>query len=168
MKNGKSLFSKNNSAMEKLIYKYCTEEYIIDGVKTYIIPKERYDELYHDIEVSDIPLKEHNLSFIRYIESIDIPELCLSIVSLYKGNLKYFVSCYEYDGKLYHVSLTTGWICLECRHPNTFDGIYAMPMYEDDACFLPLDVIPEIPSVFKKIPCQKCGKPLNRRFLKIR
>ncbi len=112
MKDGKSLFS-NNSAMEKLIYKYCTEEYIIDGVKTYIIPKERYDELYHYVEISDMPMKE--------------------------------------------------------RHqPNTFNNITLMPMYESDICFLPLDVIPEIPPIFKKIPCQKCGKPLNRRFLKIR
>ncbi|MDE6666273.1 MAG: hypothetical protein K2K14_08840, partial [Ruminococcus sp.] len=75
------------------------------------------------------------------------------------------IPCYKYDGKLYHVSLKNGWVCLECRQPNTFNNITLMPMYESDIDFLPLDVIPEIPPVFKKIPCQKCGKLLNRRFL---
>lgn len=154
--------------MKKLIEKYCEKEYIIDGVKTYIIPEKHYNSLCHDIEISDMIIKEQHLSFIRYIEEINIPELYLSIVSLYRGNLQYFVYCYEYDGKLYHVSLRTGWVCLECRQPNTFDGIYAMPMYEDDPIFLPLDAKPEIPPVFRKIPCQKCGKMLNRRFFKIK
>ncbi|MCM1507643.1 MAG: hypothetical protein NC177_10990 [Ruminococcus flavefaciens] len=154
--------------MKKLIEKYCTERHTINGVKTYIVPSEHYKNIYHDIEVSDIPVKEHCLSFIRYIENSDIPELLLSIVSLYRDNVQYFVYCYRYDGKLYHVALTNGWLCLECRQPNAFDGVYAMPMHEDDPTFLPHDVTPEIPPVFKKIPCQKCGKLLNRRFLKIK
>ena len=151
-----------------LIKKYCEKEYIIDGIKTYIIPEKHYDRLYHDIEISDMIIKEHHLSFISYMKEINIPELYLSIVSLHRDNVQYFVYCYEYDGKLYHVSLKTGWVCLECRQPNTFDGIYAMPMYEDDLAFLPLNVTPEIPPVFKKIQCQKCGKMLNRRFFKIK
>ncbi|MDE6672936.1 MAG: hypothetical protein K2K16_12205 [Ruminococcus sp.] len=154
--------------MKKLIGKYCEKEYIIDGVKTYIIPEKYYDKIYHDIETSDMISKEHHLSFITYIKNINVSELYLSIVSLYRDNLQMFVYCYEYDGKLYHVSLKTGWVCLECRQLNTFDGIYAMPMYEDDHTFLPLDVTPEIPPVFKKIPCQYCGKFLNRRFFKIK
>lgn len=159
----------NTPAMEMLIYKYCTEENIIDGVKTYIIPKERYDEFYHDIKISEFfnIMKEHSLSFIKYIKEINIPEICLSIVCQHGGNVYYLVPCYKYDGKLYHVSLKNGWFCPECRQPNTFDGIYAIPMYEDDLTFLPLDVTPEIPPVFKKIPCQKCGKPLNRQFMKV-
>ena len=150
------------------IKKYCEKEYTIDGVKTYIIPEKHYDRLYHDIETSDMISKKLHLSCINYIKEINIPELYLSIVSLYRDNLQMFVYCYEYAGKLYHISLQTGWVCLECRQPNTFDGIYAIPMYEDDLTFLPLDVIPEIPPVFKKIPCQYCGKFLNRRFFKIK
>ncbi|MDE6426518.1 MAG: hypothetical protein K2K89_10355 [Ruminococcus sp.] len=151
-----------------LIKKYCEKEYIIDGVKTYIIPEKHYDRLYHDIEILDMIIKKLYLSFINYIKEINIPELYLSIVPLSKYAIYMFVYCYEYDEKLYHVSLKTGWVCLECRQPNTFDGIYAMPMYEDDHTFLPLDVTPEIPPIFKKIPCQKCGKMLNRRFFKIK
>ena len=150
------------------IKKYCEKEYTIDGVKTYIIPEKYYNKIYHDIEISDMISKKLHLSSINYIKEINIPELYLSIVSLYRDNLQMFVYCYEYDGKLYHVSLRTGWVCLECRQLNTFDGIYAMPMYEDDHTFLPLDVTPEIPPVFKKIPCQYCGKFLNRRFFKIK
>ncbi|MDE6093114.1 MAG: hypothetical protein K2G14_08485, partial [Ruminococcus sp.] len=99
--------------MEKLIYKYCNIEYTIDGVKTYIIPKERYDELYNDIEISDMPLKERHLSFIKYLKEINIPEIYLSIVFAYRGHLYDLIPCYKYDGKLYHVSLKNGWVCLE-------------------------------------------------------
>lgn len=163
------MIQKNNSVMKKLIHRYCTEKHIIDGVKTYIIPEERYDEIYHDIEISELSdtIKKHGLYSVKHLKEIDISEIFLSIVFAYRGIMYDFIPCYKYDGKLYHVSLKNGWFCLECRQLNTFNGIYAIPMSEDDLTFLPLDVTPEIPPVFKKIPCQKCGKPLNRRFMKI-
>lgn len=162
----KPLFRKNDSAMEKLIYKYCTEEYIIDGIRTYIIPKERYDEVYHEIEISDFSetIKELNLSFIDMFRQTDIPEIYPSIAY---SHIYMFVHLYKYEGKFYHVALRTGWVCRNCYQPNKFN-IAAMPMYESEIDFLPYDVTPEIPPVFKRIPCQKCGKPLNRRFLIIR
>ncbi len=155
--------------MKKIIHKYCTEEHTIDGVKTYIIPKECYDELYHDIEISELCdiMKKHSLYSVKYLKETDISEIFLSIVFAYREIMYDFIPCYKYNEKLYHVAFKTGWFCLECRQPNTFNGIYVIPMSEDDPLFLPLDVTPEIPPVFKKMPCRKCGKPLSRRFMKI-
>lgn len=152
-----------NSFMEKIINRYCTQEHIIDGIRTYIIPPEYYDDIYRDTEVSDISAKDLLLSHIDFYRRTPVDKLYLSAVYLLRKKMYISADCYEYDGKLYHVAVKSGWVCLECRKPNTFDGWCAMPQYEDDADF----PICEVPPIFQKIPCRYCGKPLNRRFLKL-
>lgn len=159
------MYSRNNynSTIEKLINRYCTKEYIIDGVRTYIIPPEHYDDIYRDTEVSDISTKNFIMSHTNFYRQIHIDKLYLSITYLPDYTMYIFIDCYEYCVKIYHVTVKSGWICPECRKPNTFDSWYAMLQYEDDISFPPC----KVPPVFRKIPCQYCGKPLNRRFLKL-
>lgn len=108
-------------------------------------------------------IKEYIMSHINFYRQIYIDKLYLSITYLPDYTMYIFVDCYEYCVKIYHVTVKSGWICPECRKPNTFDSWYAMLQYEDDISFLPC----KVPPVFRKIPCQYCEKPLNRRFLKL-
>lgn len=74
----------------------------------------------------------------------------------------------EYEDRYYHVFIRESWLCRECRHVHR--GIVIMPMAEADAIFLdkPYFMEFDIPTFFKKLPCESCGRPLQNHLIIIK
>lgn len=146
------------------ISEYCDKELIIDGLKTYIISPRYYEEFLRDVELlQNLGIRECFYDFIRCMmgNTFAIREIKIGFAIVLHENRKICrwepVNVYE---DAYHVFIRTSWMCIDCRHFH--EGIIMMPMAESDACFLDKKMWNNysIPSICKKIKCEKCGREL--------
>ena len=161
--------------MESL-QKYCMNKIIIDGLKTYIVPFEYYENIQHDTEL----LEELGINndIIRNAISLMIKNTKLNhkikihLAFVRHENRKIHiwepVNVYEHENHFYHVSVGRAWLCRKCQHVHM--GNIIMPMAEADTIFLERQYLNSfvVPDIFKKIPCEKCGNLLQRHLLIIK
>lgn len=158
----------------KLLQDYCANELVIDGLKTYIISSEHYEYLLHDTELTEqlgISGFSAAKKFIpRMIEHVkQFNEIKIHFAFVQHENRKICiwepVNVCEYENNFYHVFIRDSWLCRECGHIHS--GEIIMPMFEADGVFLDGSSIwaSDIPAIFHKIPCEKCGKLLQNHLL---
>lgn len=163
---------EQNVVIEEL-ERYCLRICCIQGLDTYIISPQNYDALLADRKL----LKQFYSTWVeetlRNLIQIaaDVPDGRLyPAVVRHKNRWKKFewepVLCYQNRDVFYHVFYRNSWMCRECGH--ILHTSIIMPMAEADAVFYSgvernhIEVAP----FFQKIPCTKCGRPLqNHLFL---
>lgn len=159
-----------------LLHEYCISELVIDGLKTFIISPERYEDLLHDrklldqLSISDIT-KEFILRYIEYAKQISEIKIYFAFVQ-HENYVKSFmwepVNVCKFGDDFYHIFIRSNWLCRECGHEHL--GKIIMPMFEADGVFLDMRNLKTaaIPAIFNKIPCEKCGKLLQNHLLIIK
>ena len=160
----------------KLLQEYCIDELIIDGLKTYIISPEHYENLLHDtmlleqLSISDVG-KEFIPRMIEYAKQISEIKIYFAFVQ-HENFAKRFmwepVNVCKFGDDFYHIFIRNNWLCRECGHNHL--GKIIMPMFEADSVFLDKRNIrtAAIPTIFNKIPCEKCGKLLQNHLFIIK
>lgn len=172
---GKEAASKMNCKTEEivnLLTKYCIKVCNINGLDTYIISPQYYADMLADIKLMDnlsvsifvsVDAIKHFINIVKIVDN----QLFLAFVH-HKNYIERFawwiVNCYEHEKIFYHVHYRDSWLCRECGH-----SLYAhiiMPIDESDPTFYSEtdNLYPEISSIFKKIPCPKCGKRLQNHL----
>ena len=159
-----------------LLQEYCANELVIDGLKTYVIFPEHYEKLLHDTKLLEHlgisgTGKEFISKYIEYTKQISEIEIYLAFVQHENLKIRYMwepVNVCKLGNDFYHVFIRGNWLCRECGHNHL--GKIIMPMFEADGVFL--DVrnrrVSDIPSIFKRIPCEKCGQLLQNHLLIIK
>lgn len=160
----------------KSLQKYCMNEFIIDGLKTYIISPEHYENVLHDTELLEElginnDIWKNAISFmLENIKQIHERKIHLAFVKHENWKIHIWepVNVYEHDKHFYHVSIGNAWICRKCRHVHR--GKIIMPMAEADGIFLERKYLNSfvVPDIFSKIPCEKCGELLQNHLLIIK
>ena len=156
----------------KSIGDYSEKELVIDGIKTYVISPDHYEEFLKDDEL----LKSLDIRGVLYdvipamMENAkQIRDIKIGFAIALHNNRK---SCRWEPVNVYedvcHVFIRSSWMCRNCGHKH--DGIIIMPMAEADAIFLERKELQnfEIPELFGKIKCDKCGKKLQNHLYVIR
>ena len=159
----------------KLLQKYCANELVIDGLKTYIISPEYYENLLHDtmlleqLSISDVG-KEFIPRLIGYTKQISEIKIHFAFVQHENRKICIWepVNVCKYGNDFYHVFIRDNWLCRECGHIHS--GKIIMPMLEADGVFLDVQNrrVSDIPSIFSKIPCEKCGQLLQNHLLMVK
>ena len=159
----------------KLLQKYCANELVIDGLKTYIISPEHYENLLHDtmlleqLSISDVG-KKFIPRLIEYTKQISEIKIYFAFVQHENRKICIWepVNVCKYENEYYHVFIRDSWLCRECGHIHL--GKIIMPILEADGVFLDGRNImtSDIPTIFNKIPCEKCGKLLQNHLLIIK
>ena len=159
-----------------LLHEYCISELVIDGLKTFIISPEHYEELLHDgklldqLGVSDT-IKEFISGKIEYAKQISEIKIYFAFVQ-HENYVKRFmwepVNVCKFGDNFYHIFIRSNWLCRECGHNHL--GKIIMPMFEADGVFLDMRNIKTaaITAIFNKIPCEKCGKLQQHHLLIIK
>lgn len=159
-----------------LLHEYCISELVIDGLKTFIISPEHYEDLLHDgklleqLSMSDT-IKEFIPGMIEYAKQISEIKIYFAFVQ-HENYVKRFmwepVNVCKFGDNFYHIFIRSNWLCRECGHNHL--GKIIMPMFEADGVFLDMRniKIAAIPAIFSKIPCEKCGKLLQHHLLIIK
>lgn len=163
----------NAKEISKLLAKYCIKICNINGLDTYIISPQYYDDLLADVEllgklaISIFASTDLIKNFISIAKKVD-NQLLLAFV-YYKNYIDKFawvpLNCYENEKVFYHVHYRDSWLCRECGYLLRANMI--MPIDESDPIFYSgtKNPYPPIPFIFKKIPCSKCGKLLQNHLL---
>lgn len=160
--------------ISELLAKYCIKICNINGLDTYIISPQYYGDILADTELLDkltvsiFASADSIKKFINIAKKVD-NQLLLAFV-YYKNYIDKFawmpLNCYENENSFYLIFYRDSWLCRECGyllHANII-----MPIEECDTVFYSgtKNQYSPIPSIFKKIPCPKCGKLLqNHLFL---
>ena len=159
-----------------LLHEYCINELVIDGLKTFIISPEHYEDLLHDgklleqLSISDVG-KDFISRMIEYARQISEIKIYFAFAQ-HENYAKRFmwepVNVCKFGDDFYHIFIRNNWLCRECGHNHL--GKIIMPMFEADGVFLDMRNIKTtvIPAIFNKIPCEKCGKLLQHRLLIIK
>ena len=158
-----------------LLHEYCINELVIDGLKTYIISPEHYENILHDAKfLKQLSISgEIKKSISRMIEYVkQISEIKIHLAFVQHENRKIFiwepVNVCKFGSDFYHIYIRENWLCKECGHNHT--GKIIMPMFEADGVFLDMKNIrvAKTPAIFNKIPCEACGKLLQNHLLIIK
>lgn len=158
----------------KSLQEYCINELIIDGLKTYIISPEHYENFLHDTKLlKQLGISDTGKKFIsgriEYAKQISEIKIYFAFVQHEDRKTCIWepVNVCEYENVFYHVFIRDNWICKECGHNHL--GKIIMPMSEADGVFLDVrnNVASDIPAIFKKIPCENCGRLLQNHLLVI-
>ena len=154
----------------KTLQKYCTDELIIDGMKTYIVSPKHYESILFDAELAKqlgIPdaLKDNIIP--KLIENTNrIHELKIHFAFVWHEKRKNCIwepiNVCEYNGRFFHVYIRDSWLCMECGHIHA--GNIIMPMFEADIVFSDHRIF-NVPDIFKKVPCENCGRLLQDHLL---
>ena len=156
-----------------ILHKYYIDELLIDGLKTYIISPEYYENLLHDtmlleqLGISDVR-KEFIPGMIEYAKQISEIKIYFAFVQHENFPKRFMwepVNVCQFGNNFYHIFIRSNWLCKECGHNHL--GKIIMPMFEADGVFLDMRNIRTavIPAIFNKIPCEKCGKLLQNHLL---
>lgn len=159
--------------ISELLAKYCIKICTINELDTYIIEPQYYGDILADTELLDklatsiFASTDSIKNFIGIAKKVD-NQLLLAFV-YHKNYIDKFAwmpfNCYENENIFYPIYYRNSWLCRECGHSLCANII--MPMDEADSIFYSgtPNQYPPIPSIFKKIPCPKCGKLLQNHLL---
>lgn len=160
--------------MERL-RQYCMDVCDIDNLQTFIISPSKYEDILKDDELLKLlkTSKKLTSSFIRTLKELDTDKIYFAFVSLPAFIEKFQwmpVYCYKNGKQFYHVHYRDSWICRECG--NIMNEPIIIPLVETEPCIYSHSAsrnkYPDIPSVFTKIKCPECGKPLQNHFIIIK
>lgn len=155
--------------MEQLI-DYCLDVCVIDGLQTYVISPATHNVLVKDNKLLNY-LKSTESDILPYIEAareIGIDKLYLAFIN-FPAIVKKFqllpILCYKNGNQFYHVHYRNTWMCRECKH--IMNKPIIMPMVEADTTIYHFseNKYPDIPSIFQKVKCPKCGKLLQNHLI---
>ena len=146
---------------EKLdeLKKYIYKELNIDGIDTYLICPEHFSTV-----AKLLNLHSSSLSLLEIANKVKSVVLYPAVVYIPRFAEKYRwmpVLCYANGQDFFHISYHSGWICRECGANN---GSVIMPLSEADTIYYEFP-LPEIPKIFHKINCKKCGKELQNHLI---
>lgn len=151
---------------------YCLNICVIDGLQTYVISPAKYDAFIKDKELlKSLKRTEKDiLPFIKVSKETGTDTIYLAFVECHAFVEKFQwipVHCYKSGNHFYHVHCRNTWMCRECK--NIINKPVIMPMVEADAVIYhgTEDKYPNIPSVFQKVKCPKCGKLLQNHLIVI-
>lgn len=157
--------------MERL-KNYCTEICLIDGLQTFVISPSKYDDMIKDKELLNC-IKRPEMDIVPFIKTAreaGTDKIYLAFVNL-PVKMERFqwipIHCYKNGNQFYHVHYRNTWMCRECR--NIMNQSMVMPMVEADSTIYHWceNNYPDIPLIFQKVKCPKCGKPLQNHLLVI-
>lgn len=165
--NDKLEFEENS--MERL-KPYCIDIHYIDGLLTFIISPSKYEDILENKELLKWLDKSENEigKFIKIVKEVGTNKIYLGFVYLTTKIKKYRwipMHCYKNGNEFYHVFFRYTWMCRECG--NIINGSIIMPMVEADPTIYRLsgNEYPNIPLIFKKVNCPKCGKSLQNHLI---
>lgn len=152
---------------------YCADICNIDSLQTFIISPSKYEDMLKDDELLKcLKISEkHITSFIKTAREVGTEKIYLAFVYQPSWIEKFQwmpVHCYKNGNKFYHVHYRDSWICKECG--NTISGSFIMPMVETDPIIYHRseNKYPNIPLIFQKVKCPKCGEPLQNHLIIIK
>lgn len=155
--------------MERL-KKYCEDVYFIDGLQTFIISPSKFDDILKDNELLKY-LKKTDMNIARFINiarKVGTDKIYLAFVNL-PTKVERFqwvpLHCYKNENQFYHVYYRDTWVCRECK--NIMNKSIIMPMVEADMTIYHWceNKYPDIPLIFQKVKCPKCGRPLQNHLI---
>ncbi|MEW4414838.1 hypothetical protein [Clostridium sp. AN503] len=156
--------------MERL-KSYCAEVCFIDNLQTFIISPSKFDDILKDNELLMYLKKSDIVPFIKTSRAVGTNILYLAFVNL-PAKVERFqwlpVHCYKNENKFYHVYYRNTWMCRECRH--IMNKSIVMPMVEADSTIYHYceNKYPDIPLIFQKVKCPKCGRVLQNHLIIIK
>lgn len=152
----------------KGLEKYTYKRMVLNGLDTYIISPEHYDEFLRDEKLMESLqiLKEFLYRYISIAASETGEALYFAIGYNQHIKRKWPLLCLEQDGVFYHVSYHSGWICRQCMQDN---GAVIMPLVEAAQDYYiglnPFEI--PIPSIFQNVACKSCGHMLQGHLIKL-
>jgi len=156
--------------MKELLIRYTKEVFCIDGLDTYIISSEFYHELLNIIDSiqQNSYFKKKLQYYVEVVSLVKNIELLIGISYnpyLKKESLQWRpVLCYKNDRDLYHVEYKEKWRCFDCKYDD-HAVIMQLVNAEPDAYFGAKK--PTYSTLFKKIPCKKCGHLLQGYLIEL-
>ena len=155
--------------MERL-KSYCTDVCFIDGLKTFIISPSKFDDILKDNELLKYLKKSDKdiVPFIKTSMAVGTSKMYLAFVNLPAKveRLQWLpVHCYKSGNQFYHVYYRNTWMCRECKH--IMNQSIVMPMVEVDSTIYHQceNKYPDIPLIFQKEKCPKCGRILQNHLI---
>lgn len=155
--------------MERL-KNYCEDICLIDGLQTLIISPSKYDDILKDsillkyLKKSDADL----LPLIKTAKKVGTDKIYLAFVNLPVKTEKFQwvpLYCYRNGNQFYHVHYRNTWMCKACK--NMINMSIVMPMVEADTTIYHWceNKYPDIPLIFQKVKCPKCGRLLQNHLI---
>ena len=155
--------------MERL-KNYCEDICLIDGLQTLIISPSKYDDILKDsillkyLKKSDADL----LPLIKTAKKVGTDKIYLAFVNLPVKTEKFQwvpLYCYRNGNQFYHVHYRNTWMCKACK--NMINMSIVMPMVEADTTIYHWceNKYPDIPLIFQKVKCPKCGRLLQHHLI---
>ncbi len=157
--------------MERL-EKYCEDVCFIDGLQTFIISPSKFDVILKDnkllkyLKITDI---KNIVPFINEAREVGTDKIYLAFVNLPTKVCQWMpLHCYKNKNKFYHVCYRSTWMCRGCK--NIMNKSIIMPMVESDAVIYHWceNKYPDIPLIFQKVKCPKCGRLLQNHLFIIK
>lgn len=150
--------------------KYCEAVSCIDGLQTFVISPSKLNDVLNDNEILVLLKKSYMdiAPFINTVRLVGTDKIYLAFVNLpvKEEGLQWLpLHCYKDGNQFYHVQCKDTWICRECR--NIIKKSIIMPMVEADATIFHwcVNKYPDIPLIFQKVKCPKCGRLLQNHLL---
>lgn len=155
--------------MERL-RRYCEDVRFIDGLQTFIISPSKFDDIIKDdkllkcMEKSDMDI----VPFINTSRAVGTDKIYLAFVNLPAKveRIRWFpLHCYKNRNQFYHVHYRNTWMCTECKSIMTKSIV--MPMVEADTTIYHWceNKYSDVPLIFQKVKCPKCGRLLQNHLI---
>lgn len=150
--------------------KYLYKKVNINGLDTYIISPEKYDEFLDDeYLVSKLPLgREWAANYIDKAKKEKKIELYYAIAqnTHVPRPFCFSVLCLQVNNEWSHVVYNEYWMCRDCKHEI---GPIVRPLvWAESSCYAGMDKKNiRYPDIFKDPRCEKCGHFLNTRLLNL-
>lgn len=158
--------------MERL-KQYCADVCFIDSLQTFIISPSKHDDILKDDKLLKCLKRSEMdiLPFIKTTKEVGTDKIYLAFVYLpVKVEIIQWmpIHCYKNGTQFYHVYYRNSWMCRECG--NIMNKSIVMPMVEVESIIYhwSKNRYPDIPLIFQKIKCPKCGKLLQNHLIIIR
>jgi len=156
--------------MKDILNQYTSDVLYVDGLETYIISSKFYHELLNAID-SIQPNSYFKREFNYYIEVVSsVKSVELLIGVSYNPQIKIErlqwrpVLCYKHGSSLYQVSYKEKWRCIDCKYDH-HSVIMQLVDAEPDVYFGVEK--PAYSTLFKKVPCKKCGHLLQGYLIEV-
>lgn len=143
------------------------KQILIDGILTYLFHPEELDELLKDSNKPEdflncILWHKKRIQEITHIEEVKLyPAVC----HVEKINCWMPVYCMEQGESYYHVGFNQHWRCRDCGTENGPVLLHQTEVYRD--VYIGREW-PQIPPIFRKICCKKCGHMLQGHLIKLK